>query len=315
MAKKYGYNQVKEFFINKGWTLLSKKYKDNKQKLDVFCNNGHKLKINLNNFLTGWRCTECYGKRYLNYERVKDDFIKNGYILLSKKYINSQTKLKYQCPQGHISSITYNLFSKGHRCNLCSPSKKKEKVDIIKFFANENYKVLSKNIKNTHAKITVVCPNGHKHKTSFNIFYNGHRCKKCFHEINGKNHWFWKGGKPKCPDCGKTVSSYKTTRCKRCSLQLSFNPSWKGGLSFFPYPLIFNKRLKDFIRKRDNHTCQHCGKSSKKIKLDVHHIDYNKDNCNEKNLICLCRSCHAKSNYNRDYWFAYFTYIIETPRG
>ena len=45
--------------------------------------------------------------------------------------------------------------------------------------------------------------------------------------------------------------------------------------------------------------------------LDVHHIDYNKMNINPKNLICLCHKCNLRANFRRDYWFAYFNYIIE----
>lgn len=36
--------------------------------------------------------------------------------------------------------------------------------------------------------------------------------------------------------------------------------------------------------------------------LSIHHIDYNKENCSESNLITLCNQCHARTNYNRDYW-------------
>lgn len=41
--------------------------------------------------------------RKLTYQEVKsyiESFI--GYILLSKEYKNAQTKLKIQCPEGHI---------------------------------------------------------------------------------------------------------------------------------------------------------------------------------------------------------------------
>ena len=35
-------------------------------------------------------------------------------------------------------------------------------------------------------------------------------------------------------------------------------------------------------------------------------FDYNKKNCDPTNLITLCRFCHAKTNYNRNYWMNYF---------
>jgi len=32
-------------------------------------------------------------------------------------------------------------------------------------------------------------------------------------------------------------------------------------------------------------------------------------NCQDINLITLCLKCHRKTNFDRDYWFAYFEYI------
>jgi hypothetical protein len=37
--------------------------------------------------------------------------------------------------------------------------------------------------------------------------------------------------------------------------------------------------------------------------LDIHHIDYDKNNLQENNLISLCQKCHGKTNFNREYWF------------
>lgn len=90
-------------------------------------------------------------------------------------------------------------------------------------------------------------------------------------------------------------------------------PAWLGGISKLPYAFKFTMLLKESIRRRDNYICQKCKITQKNHyrKLDVHHIDYDKQNCKESNLITLCNRCNLKVNYNRDYWYAYFTYIIE----
>ncbi len=82
--------------------------------------------------------------------------------------------------------------------------------------------------------------------------------------------------------------------------------NWKGGKSFESYSTDWTKTLKRAIRERDRYTCQVCGKSQEDKALDVHHIDYNKKNCNSDNLVALCISCHRKTNGNRDYWLNYF---------
>jgi len=78
-------------------------------------------------------------------------------------------------------------------------------------------------------------------------------------------------------------------------------PNWRGGLSFEPYGIDFDDDLKDKIRARDNYKCQIC-ESEGDRKLDVHHIDYDKMNNKEDNLIALCRTCHCSTNGNRKYW-------------
>jgi hypothetical protein len=35
--------------------------------------------------------------------------------------------------------------------------------------------------------------------------------------------------------------------------------------------------------------------------------DYDKKNCDPKNLITLCNSCHSKTNFNRKKWIIYFS--------
>jgi len=169
----------------------------------------------------------------------------------------------------------------------------------------------------------------------------------------GKNNINWKGGKPKCKKCGKTIS-YGARRCRNClnNFKIGINhpdyrrikvncnycnktllivkykymknkyyfcnhfhyscwrigkfiqgksPSWRNGSSFEPYSLNWTKKLKESIRKRDNYTCQICYKKGN----TVHHIDYNKKNCIENNLITLCKSCHSRTNgkdRNRQKW-------------
>jgi len=84
------------------------------------------------------------------------------------------------------------------------------------------------------------------------------------------------------------------------------NGRWLGGLSFGEYSCKFTLALKRKIRKRDKNICQLCDKRKYGEELAVHHIDYNKKNCDEVNLISLHRRCNTKVNANRGYWMRYF---------
>lgn len=88
-----------------------------------------------------------------------------------------------------------------------------------------------------------------------------------------------------------------------------FNPAWNGGTSFGIYCPKFNFQKKEEIRNKYNRCCIICNKpetqnltrKGKQLKLDVHHIDYNKEQGCENHqwrLVPLCKSCHSKTSHN-----------------
>lgn len=112
----------------------------------------------------------------------------------------------------------------------------------------------------------------------------------------------------KCSNSGIFNCMYNSRRFKEK------NPNWLGGISKELYPIEWTEKLKNKIRRKFNYRCQECfrhqneliTKNNKHYKLIVHHIDFNKDNCSENNLIPLCRPCHIQTNYNRENWISYF---------
>jgi len=78
--------------------------------------------------------------------------------------------------------------------------------------------------------------------------------------------------------------------------------------SLEPYGQIFNEKNKDKCRKFWLNYCQLCGIVQECLnrRLDIHHIDYIKQNNNFWNWIPLCPSCHAKTQLNRKYWIKFF---------
>lgn len=119
-------------------------------------------------------------------------------------------------------------------------------------------------------------------------FSNPEARKRLSESLRGNKPWN-KGKKGLQKAWNKGITGEKST-------------SWKGGLSFEPYSPEWTDVLKEMIRERDNYTCQLCGKKG----YPIHHIDYNKKNCNPDNLITLCKSCHTKTNWNREKWKALF---------
>lgn len=77
------------------------------------------------------------------------------------------------------------------------------------------------------------------------------------------------------------------------------------------YSYKFTKTFKERIKKRDNNQCQFPGCKAKND-LTVHHIDYNKKNCQDKNCITLCRGHNSFVNKisERKEWEEYFTNLM-----
>lgn len=86
------------------------------------------------------------------------------------------------------------------------------------------------------------------------------------------------------------------------------NPNWRGGSSFGKYCPKFNRRLKEQIRDKFGRKCFLCSKTETENgkKLEIHHVDYNKNSiCNGNTwpLIPLCIHHHRQTNGKRHYWF------------
>lgn len=129
----------------------------------------------------------------------------------------------------------------------------------------------------------------------------------------------------KCVICGMSIKvinarlSRSNENC--CSLKCSHrlhsqrmrangNSNWRGGIGNLPWHYQFNKELKARIKRRDGDCCRLCGlrnndlrdKRQKGYGIQIHHIDYNKQNNDDNNLISLCNFCHGKVNYNKKIW-------------
>jgi hypothetical protein len=235
-----------------------------------------------------------------------------------------------------------------YKCELCGSAVSKKKYRMCKACRlkpgnNGNYK------DGRYLK-EYFCSCGAKISKGSGIYGDG-KCRKCADKehserMQGAGSWNYKGGKsrfPKCLDCGKQLTGCSYTYCLSCAnkgdrnkflnacksnpkliedLRTRFtklrkewvgekHPNWRGGKSFEPYSSDFSNVLKLKILRKFGYACQLCKKIYKKAKLDVHHIDYDKKNSVETNLIPLCDSCHSKTHYNRDKWKERFSKLIK----
>jgi DNA-directed RNA polymerase subunit RPC12/RpoP len=174
------------------------------------------------------------------------------------------------------------------------------------------------------------CTNCQKEINCNTAIYGNHRCRSCAMKVlfkNSQNHPNYIDGRTDkkyyCVDCRKEISGYEAKRCSNCFQKGELNHNFNNWSSKEPYNIEWTKQLKESIRQRDNYICQNCGMTEKEHLivydriLTIHHIDYDKQNCKEDNLLSLCSQCNSRVNFNRDYWYAYFRYIIDkiTKKG
>jgi hypothetical protein len=170
---------IRKNFEARGYKLLSKIYKHNK-KLKYICPNGHRHQIRWDHFKRGHECPYCAGRPVVTIEQVRESFEREGYKLLTNKYINNKQLFYYVCPEKHKHSVTFNNWRCGSRCPSCAGNIKKT-VSFIKSEAEkEGYKLLTKDYINNRQKLHLICPNGHDYYVSWNNWNrSGSRCSKC----------------------------------------------------------------------------------------------------------------------------------------
>ena len=107
---------------------------------------------------------------------------------LSETYTNSQTKLLYECKNGHRWYAYTSNTIKGHWCQRCAAlekaAKKKLTIELFKKIATDKGgKCLSDNYSNQNDRLLFECKNGHQwYGRAVNI-KRGDWCRICSYEI------------------------------------------------------------------------------------------------------------------------------------
>jgi hypothetical protein len=121
----------------------------------------------------------------------------------------------------------------------------------------------------------------------------------------GKHHTEETRRKMSVAACGEGNSMYGMAREK--------SPHWLGGISFEPYCPKFTREFKERVKAFFGYQCVECGTPLNKANFTIHHVNFNKKSCCDPSIplfVPLCRSCHGKTNFNRDYWEKRYTEII-----
>lgn len=117
-----------------------------------------------------------------NYKDIRDEFLKEGYILVDENYVNNITYMTVICPFGHVWDVKWTNFVSGNRCPKCNSMNKiiNSILEFEEMLNKESYKLLDWcNFKTRKSKVLTMCPNNHIYEVSFDKFKQGRRCRRC----------------------------------------------------------------------------------------------------------------------------------------
>jgi len=111
--------EMHDIAASRGGKCLSTVYINSGTKLKWQCDKGHEWEAIVRDVKTGHWCPYCAGHARLTVEEMQSIAIKRGGKCLSKEYVNSITKLMWQCDKGHEWEATPGAVKRGTWCPAC----------------------------------------------------------------------------------------------------------------------------------------------------------------------------------------------------
>ncbi len=155
--------QMQKIAEERGGKCLSTIYENAHKKLDWECSKGHQWSATAHGVKnhSNW-CPICNGKQKLNIEEMVRIAKERGGYCLSKKYVNTRTKLEWECKNGHKWWSTPKSIRRGHWCSECygnTPLDLKQMQELAK---KRGGKCLSQEYVNSSTKMEWECADGHR---------------------------------------------------------------------------------------------------------------------------------------------------------
>lgn len=172
-----------------GWCMISSRYDflDTKSLVKVTDENGKLVQTSYNRFVDGGHRSKFTQDNNFRVEKLQvlDRIIKCGFILVEEfEYTNNTSLIEVICNLCERKyKITYTSLTRKtvHRgCDECSLLLKKWD-EIVSCFENENCKLLTcaDEYCGNNSRLKYICVCGERGRTSWKLFRNGTRCKKC----------------------------------------------------------------------------------------------------------------------------------------
>ena len=184
IGKRLTIEEMQQIALQRDGKCLSDKYVDYETKLRWQCKEGHIWESTPDSIRQGHWCPKCGIKknavrRRLDIEEMQQLALERGGKCLSDKYVNVDTKLKWQCKEGHIWDAIPYALKRGQWCPKCFGNAKLSIEEMQKIAKEHGGKCLSEKYENAVTKLKWQCKEGHVWDAIPASVKNGYWCPKC----------------------------------------------------------------------------------------------------------------------------------------
>ncbi|MBU4445862.1 hypothetical protein KJ656_12420 [bacterium] len=176
---KYTIEDMQKIAKERGGKCLSKKYINTHTKLKWQCEKNHVWENTPSNIKKGQWCRECAGLKKLSIEEMQEIARERGGKCLSKKYINANKNLKWQCSEGHIWENKPANIKRGQWCRECAGLKILDIKEMREIAKERGGKCLSEKYLGNKTKLKWQCKLGHIWEAVPSSVKRGSWCPEC----------------------------------------------------------------------------------------------------------------------------------------
>lgn len=179
--EKKSINEMKLIAHTRGGKCLSDKIINVKNNLLWQCSKGHEWYATPDSILNKntW-CAECYGNTKKNIADMQQLAKKREGKCLSSEYINTKTKLFWECKVEHRWEAIPSHIKRGHWCPVCAINNNRLTIEDMKKHATDKLgKCLSVKYVDNKTKLLWECARGHRWETVPANIRRGTWCPKC----------------------------------------------------------------------------------------------------------------------------------------
>lgn len=119
-SMRFGLDRMHEIAAGHGGRCLSTEYRNTTTRVEWECAQGHRWLALPSSAVLGHWCAICSRERVkLGIDRMREVAVERGGRCISKVYVNSSTRLEWECGHGHRWLATPNTITQGHWCARC----------------------------------------------------------------------------------------------------------------------------------------------------------------------------------------------------